>query len=484
MALNFPNSPTIGQIYTDTTSGFSYEWDGTVWKSYSPASASNIKILDDVSGSFNGSTQSFALTSGGVSLNPVSSQSLIVVLGGVVQEPGADYTLVGSNIFFTTAPDAGLSFSGVSLGPAVPITYANDGNIYIRNTYTGAGTTGPFSFPQGYTVGYLDVYRNGVRLSSGSDFVGTSGTNFFLTDAATVGDELEAIGYTVTALVQATSNLDNLNVTGITTTGRLQVTTNANIGGIVTASSFVGNLTGTASTATNAQGLTGSPNITVGNISASNVTGSAATFTNLTVNGTQTIINTTSLEVADKTVGIASTSTPSDALADGAGVVVYGTTNKTLLYDNTRKGWDFNIPLTTDEVRFYNVAEKFTRVDGNTVNLVYSANGSNIGFATNPTGNITVNVTGIPTTSDFDNHIITFTVFVNNTGTARSCTAINFNGVSETINWAGGSLAAATAGVTTSNGMDIYSFTGINTVGSASTTANYYVLGVVNGGYR
>jgi len=68
VALNFPNSPTVGQVYTDTTSGFSYEWDGTVWKSYSPASASNIKILDDISGSFNGSTQTFALASGGVSV--------------------------------------------------------------------------------------------------------------------------------------------------------------------------------------------------------------------------------------------------------------------------------------------------------------------------------------------------------------------------------------------------------------------------------
>jgi hypothetical protein len=253
--------------------------------------------------------------------------------------------------------------------------------------------------------------------------------------------------------------------------------------GVVTATSFVGNVTGNlignADTATNAQGLSGTPDITVGNI-----VGSSATFTNLTVNGTQTIINTTTLEIADKTVGIASTATPSDALADGAGIVVYGTTNKTLLYDNTRKGWDFNIPLTTDEVRFYNVAEKLTRIDGNTVNLTYSSSGSNIGLATNPSGNITLNVTGIPTSSDFDNHVITFSVFVTNTGTARSCTAVNLNGVSRTINWAGGSLGEATSGVTTSNGIDIYSFTGINTVGSASTTANYRVLGVVNGGYR
>lgn len=224
MALNFPNSPTIGQVYTDVTSGFSYEWDGTVWKSYSPASASNIKILDDISGSFNGSTTQFALTSGGVSLVPANAQSLIITLGGVTQEPGVDYTVSTTNITFTTAPEAALSFSGISLGPAVPITYANDGVIYIRNTYVGSGTTGPFSFPEGYAIGYLDVYRNGVRLSSGTDFVGTSGTNFFLTDAAAVSDEIEAIGYTITSIVNASTSFDNINVTGITTTSRLNVT--------------------------------------------------------------------------------------------------------------------------------------------------------------------------------------------------------------------------------------------------------------------
>lgn len=33
MALNFPDSPSIGDTYNDTTSGFAYEWDGTIWKS-------------------------------------------------------------------------------------------------------------------------------------------------------------------------------------------------------------------------------------------------------------------------------------------------------------------------------------------------------------------------------------------------------------------------------------------------------------------
>lgn len=38
MAINFPNSPGIGSVFTDPTSGFSYQWDGTVWATYTPAS--------------------------------------------------------------------------------------------------------------------------------------------------------------------------------------------------------------------------------------------------------------------------------------------------------------------------------------------------------------------------------------------------------------------------------------------------------------
>ena len=187
---------------------------------------SNIQTIDDISGSFNGITTSFAIASGGIVLNPITPQSLLINLGGVPQKPTTDYFISGSNIVFTDAPVSGLTFSGTSLGPAVTVKYANDGNIYVRNQYTGAGTTGPFLFSQGYTVGYLDVYRNGVRLRSGIDYVGTSGTNFFLTDVAQVNDELEAIGYQVTSLVYATANLDGVNVTGIGTFGRLRFADN------------------------------------------------------------------------------------------------------------------------------------------------------------------------------------------------------------------------------------------------------------------
>ena len=229
------------------------------------------------------------------------------------------------------------------------------------------------------------------------------------------------------------------------------------------APTFPFGLTGTASTATlatNAQGLTGTPNITV-----NNVIGAAATFSgNVSIAGTLTYDDVTNID----SVGLITAR--SGVRIDAGGLVVTA-------------GVSTLTTLIPDQTRFVTVAEKLTRIDGNTINLVYTSSGSNIGLATNPSGNITLNVTDIPETSDFDNHVVTFSVFVTNTGTARTVTAVNLNGVSKTINWAGGSLSAALVGVTTSNGIDIYSFTGINTVGSASTTANYRVLGVVNGGF-
>lgn len=141
--------------------------------------------------------------------------------------------------------------------------------------------------------------------------------------------------------------------------------------------------------------------------------------------------------------------------------------------------------LNATQTRFLSVSEKTTRFpSATTATLTYNSGGGNIAICTNPAGNITLAVNGIPTDSSFDDNSITFSVFITQTGTARSCTAVTLNGFNATIRWAGGSLANAIAGVTTSNGMDVYSFTGINTVGSAGTTANYYLLGVVNGGYR
>ena len=118
---NFPINPGISSIFTDTTSGFRYKWTGTVWKSFTPSAGNDVKKLDDISSGFDNSTTTFALTFGGDAVTPVNAQSLTVSLGGVVQEPGTDYTVSGSNITFTTAPNSGLDFFAINRATATDI---------------------------------------------------------------------------------------------------------------------------------------------------------------------------------------------------------------------------------------------------------------------------------------------------------------------------------------------------------------------------
>jgi hypothetical protein len=149
------------------------------------------------------------------------------------------------------------------------------------------------------------------------------------------------------------------------------------------------------------------------------------------------------------------------------------------------EGTAVNVAISTvTQTRIVTGSEKVVRTNGNTVTLIYNdSSSSNVGYTTNPSGDITLNVVNIPTESNFDDNSITFAVIVNSTGTARTCTSVNLNGVAKTIRWSGGSLASALAGVTTTNGHTIFNFTGINTVGSASTTVNYEVFGIVSGGF-
>lgn len=66
---------------------------------------------------------------------------------------------------------------------------------------------------------------------------------------------------------------------------------------------------------------------------------------NLDVSGTETVIDTTTLLVEDKNIELGATSAPSDATADGGGITLKATTDKTITYNNTTASWNTNIPV-------------------------------------------------------------------------------------------------------------------------------------------
>lgn len=85
-------------------------------------------------------------------------------------------------------------------------------------TATAGQTT--FNPSGGYTVGYIDVFRNGVQLQS-TDFTATNGTSVVLTVAANAGDAIRCVAWGVFSTT--TVNLDSLTDVVISTPSTDQV---------------------------------------------------------------------------------------------------------------------------------------------------------------------------------------------------------------------------------------------------------------------
>lgn len=85
--------------------------------------------IDDVSSSFNGGTATFNLRVDGEAVYPATTQQLFVSIGGVMQNPGTDFTVAADQVTFTTAPAGGLSFFALMQGDAVDTNTPGDGTV-------------------------------------------------------------------------------------------------------------------------------------------------------------------------------------------------------------------------------------------------------------------------------------------------------------------------------------------------------------------
>ena len=139
-----------------------------------------------------------------------------------------------------------------------------------------------------YTPGQVSVYLNGVKLveGSGKDYEATNGSTITSLAALTSGDVVE----------------------------------------VVALSAF-------------------SPSDTVSAANGGTFAGNVIMSGNLTVNGTTTTIDTQHLIVEDQNIQMGSVDTPTDTTADGGGITLKGTTDKTLQWSNTTKSWEITPKL-------------------------------------------------------------------------------------------------------------------------------------------
>ena len=144
---------------------------------------------------------------------------------------------------------------------------------------------------------------------------------------------------------------------------------------------------------------------------------------------------------------------------------------------------------TLTDLRLASVADKVTVATNNSPSLAYNTGGGNIAVVYNASGPITLTVTGIPTTADFNNRSINFAVIVRQGATGYACSSLVLNGVtfnstaavgvSTRISYPSGTVAAGSTSC-----YDIFNFIGINTTGSASTMTNYNFISIKNGDFR
>ena len=273
----------------------------------------------------------------------------------------------------------------------------------------------------------------------------------------------------------------------------------ASFTGIVTASSFSGSATG----------LSGTPNInitnlnvsgvsTLGSVSSLNVTGNAIIGGNLTVNGTQTIINTQVLDVADKNIGIGSTSSPSDTLADGAGITIYGTTDKTLTWERDTGCFEYNQPN-----KFKGVVETVavgSTYDLGSGNVILELDVRNATTYTHSLSNGSVGIVSfknMPADTGVSNGTTITVIFTQNaTGTANTTAATGIGTNCFVVGFEDGATVAgistrALVGTattvtlsTTASDRDFVSFFVHYTGGTNTVASSYQVYATKNGGFR
>ena len=122
--------------------------------------------IDDISGSFDGSTTSFALQVGGVTPAPFPKieQNVLISVGGVIQKPDSGGTtgfkFTGTNIVFSSAPAVGESFFGVILAGA---DYVNAGTNFPVGTVDAPSIT----FKDDEDTGLYHPSSNTVSVTTG-----------------------------------------------------------------------------------------------------------------------------------------------------------------------------------------------------------------------------------------------------------------------------------------------------------------------------
>lgn len=195
---------------------------------------------------------------------------------------------------------------------------------------------------------------------------------------------------------------------------------------------------------------------------------------NLTVNGTTTTINSTTISVDDKNIELGSVTSPTNTTADGGGITLKGATDKTLNWVNSTSAWTSSEHLDLASGKAYYI-NGTSVLSGSTLGSgVTGSSLTSVGTLTSITtsGNLTFTGTGNRITGDFSNATATNRVSVQSS-TTNSPTIFGLlpNGTS-TVSYF---VAYANSNPTNTNGLAILSTNTESRINSLITGTGSYV---------
>jgi hypothetical protein len=188
---NATATPTAGAIAYGTGSAYAFSLAGTTGQVLTSNGASAPTWAAAATGTVTSVAQSF--TGGLISVagSPItSSGTLALTVAGT--SGGVPYFSSGTSWASTAAGTTGQFLK--SNGSGAPTWADAYGPVYTKTTFTA--TAGQTTFTVAYTVGYIDVYLNGVKLTT-SEYTATNGTSVVLGTAAALNDVVETIAWTV-----------------------------------------------------------------------------------------------------------------------------------------------------------------------------------------------------------------------------------------------------------------------------------------------
>jgi len=287
-----------------------------------------------------------------------------------------------------TAPSTNAKAGGIyfDTNSGANVLKYHNGTTWVEITAGASGTWQPYDADLSAiaglsgTSGFLKTNGSGTwtvdtntYLTSSTGVVSVNGNSGVITGIAVTASGLNQFASTTSAQLAGVLS----DETGYSTGALAVFNISPSIATSITTTSTTFDLVNTTATTVNFAGAA-----TAVNIGASNST--TTINGDLVVNGTTTTINSTTVAIDDLNLQLGSASgtyTPSDAGADGGGITLKGTTDKTILYTNSTSSWTLseNLDLASGKV---------LKIAGTQVLSAsqYTGNASTATTATNVTG--------------------------------------------------------------------------------------------------